>query len=101
MPRLLPLLALPPAAPAAAQTAEEPAALADSAEAVLYDLGVKAGRAAWIQSTYITHDSEILAAEANEAYTAAAVDLATQAARFNDLDLPYDVARKLACARRR
>ena len=100
MSRLLPLLlALLVAAPAVAQTVEEAVAFADSAEAVLYDLGVKAGRAAWVQSTYITHDSEILAAEANEAYTAAAVDLATQAARFNDLDLPYDAERKLRMLR--
>ena len=100
MSRLLPLLlALLVAAPAVAQTVEEAVAFADSAEAVLYDLGVKAGRAQWIQSTYITHDSEILAAEANEAYTAAAVDLATQAARFNDLALPYDAERKLRMLR--
>ncbi len=92
------LLALTPPAsaqPAAGPTVAEAVAFADSAEAVLYDLGVKAGRAAWVQATYITHDTEILAAEANERYVAAGVDLATQAARFSGLDLPYDTARKL------
>jgi len=78
-----------------APTVDEAIDFVDSAEAVLYDLGVKAGRAAWVQANFITYDTEILAAEANENYVAAAVDLAGQAARFNDLDLPNDVARKL------
>jgi peptidyl-dipeptidase A len=88
--------------PAMAQpepTVEEAVAFADSAEAVLYDLGVKASRAAWVQANFITHDTEILAAEANENYVAALVDLAGKAARFNDLDLPYDVDRKLSMLR--
>ena len=83
------------AQPSEAPTVDEAIEFVDSAEAVLYDLGVKAGRAAWVQANFITYDTEILAAEANENYVAAAVDLAGQAARFNDLDLPYDVARKL------
>ena len=83
------------AQPAMAPTSDEAVAFVESAEATLYDLGVKAGRAAWVQANFITYDTEILAAEANENYVAAAVDLAGQAARFNDLDLPYDVARKL------
>ncbi|NNF58033.1 MAG: M2 family metallopeptidase [Rhodothermaceae bacterium] len=80
-------------------TVAEAVAFADSAETLLYDLGVKAGRAAWVQANFITHDTEILAAEANEAYVAAAVGLATEAARFNGLDLDYDTARKLNALR--
>lgn len=76
------------AQPSEAPTVDEAIEFVDSAEAVLYDLGVKAGRAAWVQANFITYDTEILAAEANENYVAAAVDLAGQAARFNDLDLP-------------
>ncbi|MEP0547756.1 MAG: M2 family metallopeptidase [Rhodothermales bacterium] len=93
------LLLAPPAAaqsgPMAEPTVGDAVAFADSAEAVLYDLGVKAGRAAWVQANFITHDTEIIAAEANENYVAARVALAGEAARFNGLDLPYDVARKL------
>ena len=77
------------------RTPEAAAAFVDSAEAVLYDLGVQNGRAAWVQSTYITHDTETLAAEANERFIAAAVDLAARASHFDGLDLPFDVARKL------
>ncbi len=76
-------------------TVEDAIAFVDSAEAVLQDLGVKAGRAAWVQANFITYDTEILAAEANENYVAASVDLAGKAARFRDLDLPAEVARKL------
>lgn len=90
--------ALPTTAPDRPRTVDpvaEAIAFADSAEAVLYDLGMKAGRAAWVQANFITYDTEILAAEANENYVAASVGLATESARFNGLDLPYDTARKL------
>src|SRR5690606_6115949 len=81
------------------RTPDAAAAFVDSAEAQLYRLGVQAGRAAWVQSNFITHDTEILAAEANERYIAAAVDLATRSARFNGLDLPFDVERKIGIIR--
>ena len=68
----------------------------DTAEAMLNDLGVRAGRAAWVQANFITHDTEILAAEANERYLAAQSALAGRAAVYDGLQLPYDVARKLA-----
>ena len=58
-------------------------------------LSNEAGRAAWIQSTYITHDTEILAAEANQKYTEAGVELAKQAARFDGLNLPPELDRKM------
>ena len=97
-----PQVVMPTAAPAVETasatsdpTVDDAIAFVDSAEAVLHDLSVKAGRAAWVQANFITYDTEILAAEANENYVAAAVELAGQAARFNDLDLPADVARKL------
>ncbi len=89
------LLLAPPAAAQSSLTADDAVAFVDSAETVLYDLGVKAGRAAWVQANFITYDTEILAAEANENYVAAAVDLAGKAAQFNDLTLPTEVARKL------
>jgi len=82
-----------------AARAQDAAAFVDSAEAVLHELGVRASRAAWIQSTYITHDSEILAAEAQERLIAAAVDLATEAVKYDGLDLPYDVDRRLRLLR--
>jgi len=77
----------------------EAIAFVDSAEAVLMDLAVRAERAAWIQSTYITEDTELLAAQEFEKYVAASVALAKQAARYVDLDLPEDVRRKLTLLR--
>src|ERR1043166_4767394 len=37
-----------------------------NAEALLNDVTVKASRAQWVQATYITDDTETIAAEANE-----------------------------------
>jgi peptidyl-dipeptidase A len=63
-------------------TPAEAIAFVDSAEAVLAHLGTRAARASWVQSTYITHDTEILASEATEHWLSAAVDLAIRAARY-------------------
>ena len=85
------LTAAADAAFAAPPTASEAAAFIDAAEARLLDLSVKAGRASWVQSTYITDDTEALAAEANQALIDATVELAAQATRFSGMKLPYDV----------
>ena len=85
----------PAAPPAGPPTAAEAAAFADRAEADHMDLLIRAERAAWVQANFITHDTEILAAEAGERLLGAAVRYAQAAARFDDLELPYDVRRKL------
>ncbi len=87
----------PDPAPAPAEAA---AAFIDSAEAVLMELSEKAGRAQWVQSNFITYDTEILAAEATEAYLGAAVELASAAAQHADVEgLDPVVARKLRILR--
>jgi len=83
----------------AAPTVAEAIAFVDSAEAVLQDLAVRAERAAWVQATYITEDTELIAAQERERYIAASVALAKQAARYDGLDLPEDVRRKLLLLR--
>jgi peptidyl-dipeptidase A len=96
-----PVPGAPPASPATPRAQPQPTAAAatafvDSAEAVLAELGVRAARASWVQSTYITHDTEILAASASEQWLGAAVDLATAAARYADVpDLDPEVRRKI------
>ena len=55
----------------------------------------RAGRADWIKSTYITDDTEVLAAKLNEKAIAATVDYAKQATRFDGLELDPVTARKL------
>ena len=78
-----------------APTVEEAKAFLDKAEKELYDLGVKAQRAGWVQENFITFDTEEIFAEANEAVTAAGVRLSKEAHRFDGLKLPPELARKM------
>ncbi len=68
--------------------------LAD-AEKRLMDLSIKAGRADWVKSTFVTDDTETMAAEANENLIAATTELAEQARRFDNADLSPESKRKL------
>jgi peptidyl-dipeptidase A len=76
-------------------TVAEAKAFLDEAEAKMLALATNAGRAAWVQSTHITDDTVILAAQANERSIAATVAYAKKATRFNGLKLPADLARKM------
>jgi peptidyl-dipeptidase A len=60
---------------------------------------IESERASWVQSTYITDDTEWLAAQANERYISTMVELAKEATRFRDLDLDEADARKLGLLR--
>ncbi|MBI4166290.1 MAG: M2 family metallopeptidase, partial [Acidobacteria bacterium] len=75
-------------------TVAEASAFIDGAEARLLDLQNEFSRADWVKSTYITDDTEILAALANARYIAATVEYAKQGRRFEGLNLSPDVARK-------
>ena len=86
----------PAAAPApAGPTVEEATQFVAEAEGRLAAMNVDAQRASWVQSTYITYDTQILSARENEKLINAGVELAKRAARFDGLELPYDVRRKL------
>ncbi len=76
-------------------TAEEATQFVDEAEQTLLKLWIDAGRADWVKSTYITDDTEILAAQANEKAIAAGVRYAKLATRFDGLKVPEETARKL------
>jgi peptidyl-dipeptidase A len=78
-----------------APTIQEATAFMSEAEAKLLELQIEAGRADWVKSTYITDDTEILAAKANERAIAATVDFAKQSTRFDRLQLPPELARKM------
>jgi peptidyl-dipeptidase A len=67
----------------------------DAAEKRLLDLWIKSDRAAWVQSNFITDDTEQMAAQAQKEVIAATTELAVSATRFDNLELPYDTARKL------
>ncbi|HYU32329.1 MAG TPA: M2 family metallopeptidase [Thermoanaerobaculia bacterium] len=83
------------AAPARAQTVEEAKKLIEGAEARLRELSVNQQRASWVQSTYITPDTEAISAQATEALTAAGVEYAKAAARFDGVKLPDDLRRRM------
>src|SRR5208283_111732 len=70
-------------------------AFVEKAEIELLDASNAANVAQWVQETYITGDTQAIAAAANEKLTALQVRLAKQAAQFDGLALPEDVKRKL------
>jgi peptidyl-dipeptidase A len=84
---------------AAAQTARPTPADAkkfiDDAEQKILALGIDAGRADWIKSTYIIDDSEILAAKLNERAIAEVVRYAKESTMFDGLQLDPVTARKI------
>ncbi|HZN11384.1 MAG TPA: M2 family metallopeptidase [Blastocatellia bacterium] len=65
------------------------------AQQKLLGLSIKAGRADWVKSNFITTDTETIAAAANEEYIAKVTELAEFSRRFDGLELPPDTARKL------
>ncbi len=69
------------------------------AERKLLDLNLKASRASWVQSNFITDDTEALAAAAQNDLTAATTELAEAARRFDGLRLAPDTARKFTLLR--
>ena len=76
-------------------TTEGAKTFVDGAEQNLLKLWIDTGRADWVKSTYITDDTEVLAALANEKSISAGVAYAKQATRFDGLSLDPETARKL------
>ena len=76
-------------------TPDEARKFINDAEQKLLLLGIDAGRADWIKSTYITDDTEAIAAKLDEKAIAAAVDYAKQSTRFDGLKLDPVTARKI------
>ena len=85
----------PPKQEGSAPTVDEAKAFLDDAEARLFDLGNKAQRAAWVQETFITDDTNQIAADASEVLNTLTVELAKKAHRFDSLKLPPLMARKM------
>ncbi len=65
------------------------------AEKELKDLREYAGRAAWIASNFINFDSQYLESRANAEFTIKSVELAKQAAAFDELKLDKNLRRQL------
>src|SRR6185369_6256419 len=80
-------------------TVTEAKAFLDAAESKLLRLSVESSRSDWVKNTYITDDTELLAANANDKLINATVDLVKQSKRFDGLKLPDDLARKMKLLR--
>ena len=89
------LISIAAAAAAAEPTVEVARQFVAEAESQLLSLSIESQRAEWVKSTYITDDTEALAALANQRLIDANVRLAKEARRFEKLDLPADLRRKL------
>jgi peptidyl-dipeptidase A len=89
-------VALFAAAPAAAQTAADADKFVAGAEKELADFTVFNAQVSWINNTYITEDTDAVAARVGAQGTEMSVRLATQAAKYQGLPgLSFDTKRKL------
>ncbi len=82
-------------APGKPPTVQEARTFIENAEARLLELSNHSSRASWVQATYITPDTELLAAKASQDLISATAELAKQSTRFDKLKLPEDLARKM------
>lgn len=84
------------AAPAAVPTAADADAFVAAAEKDLFDYTVEASQVNWVNATYITDDTDAMAARINAVGTEKAVKYALEAAKYRDVaGLSADTKRKL------
>jgi peptidyl-dipeptidase A len=101
-PPMTPTAALPATttpAPTGPATAEEARAFMDQVEKDLHDLWAARDRAGWVSQTYITDDTEALAAAGEQATAQYVTRKVHEAKRFAGLALPGDLARKFLLLR--
>lgn len=89
------VLACDGARPAATDARPDAATFVASANSRLLDLGNALARAQWVASNFITVDTERLSADASQAYVAASMALAKDAATYDASQASPDVARQL------
>ena len=75
-------------------TVAEAEAFMKKAEARLEEISVEVNRAGWVQENFITDDTEIIGAQAQEKAIAVTTELALAARRFEHLKLPPELTRK-------
>src|SRR5579863_5543820 len=71
----------------------------ERAQSKLLELSTEDARADWVKSTFITDDTEILAAKADQDTIEATMQLAKEATRFSHLKMPEDLARQFLLLR--
>ncbi len=90
-----------PAPPAGKPTVDETVAFAKEVDAGLRRVWLAQGRADWINSTYITEDTDALAADAAQVSMEFLTSAIKASVRFADVTgLPEDVARQMTLLRR-
>jgi peptidyl-dipeptidase A len=82
-----------------ADLAKEARRFVEALEPELLDLWIARERANWVKDTFITDDTDILAARADEAVMEFVARKAKEAVRFKDAALDAEVARKLELLR--
>ena len=90
----LPVLLISACGAARKPTVSDAQKFMDTVESRLLTLGVEAQRADWVRSTYITGDTEILSAQADQKAIEAQVAFVKEAQQFSGLTLPPALARK-------
>ncbi len=80
--------------PSTSSAPADAASFMRGAETRLDDVVVKASRASWVQSTYITDDTEALSASANEQVLATTTELVNEGKRFQGAQLSPVLQRK-------
>ena len=89
-----------PAMAAPAATADDVARFVREAEKETFDFSIDLNRAGWIKATYITDDTDAIAARLGAQGTEMAVRFALQAAKYQDVPgLSPDLVRKLTIMR--
>ena len=99
---LLPIIAAaqtPISATSGAPTVAEAQAFMDRVEADLLASSNEASRAAWVQATFITDDTEAISAKANERLLTMTNEFVVRARRFDGLQMPPDLTRKFMLLR--
>ncbi len=78
-----------------APTVAEARKFLERTEEKLLQLSNESGRASWVQSNFITDDTEALAALASERAIKATIDFTKESRRYDKVALPPDLARKM------
>ena len=89
------ILALSACSQTGAPSVDDAKKFLDDAEQKVLALGNEAQQASWVQSNFITDDTEALSALANQRAIDEAVRLAKEAKKFDGVSLPPDMARKM------
>ncbi len=70
-------------------------AFIERTEKALLERWIAAERASWVKQTNITHDTAVLSAKAHEAVMGLVARVGAEAVRYDKLELPVDLRRKL------